>query len=155
MANNGQSAHIEFIKDFLRKGENRKSILSKFVQKWPNLSTKTFDRRLDAARSSYEAELATISEQTNTSIANEVESRKMKILSSLERQEILTKIALGELEVEQLLVAKDGIKKVKVKPTHADIKSAVAELNKMGGDYAPAKQNITINKIGIDADIYE
>lgn len=154
MAKPFESAQIEFIKDCIRKGEQRKDILQKFAKKYKT-SIKTFDNRLKAAQTSIRAELATISEQANISIANEVEARTMKILSSLERQAILTEIALGELEAEHLVVTKEGIKKVKVKPTHADIKSAVAELNKMAGDYAPAKQNITINKIGIDADIYE
>lgn len=153
--NNGEQAQVQFVLNCLRSGQNRKEVMANFGHEWPNVSTKTIDRRLIAAKKQYEAELATISKLTDESIATEVEARKIRVLSVIERQELLTKMALGELEVEQSIVTKHGIEIVKVKPSHNDIKSAIAELNKMGGDYAPTKTNITVNKIGVDADEYE
>jgi pyruvate-formate lyase-activating enzyme len=144
MVNSGKAVHIEFIKDLLRKGKKRNEILSTFVKRWQGMSERSIDRRIKEATKAFELELKDIEAETTKSTAKEVEARKMKILSVLDRQEILTKIANGELEVEQVIVTKDGIKKIKVKPSHNDIKSSIAELNKMDGSYAATKQETIV-----------
>lgn len=152
-----ETAQINFIADCLRKGEQRKEILGKFGKKWEKVSRTTFDRRLRQAEAHVASEQQRIKEQAEQDVVKEADALKSKILTSLERQAILSDMAKGELETEVLLVTKDGIKKAKAKPTHAERRAAIAELNKMSGDYAPAKSVVTISKLGIDAieDKYE
>jgi len=146
-----ETAQINFIADCLRKGEQRKEILGKFGKKWEKVSRTTFDRRLRQAEAHVASEQQRIKEQAEQEVVKEADALKSKILTSLERQAILSDMAKGELETEVLLVTKDGIKKAKAKPTHAERRAAIAELNKMSGDYAPAKSVVTIAKLGIDA----
>jgi len=146
-----ETAQINFIADCLRKGEQRKEILGKFGKKWEKVSRTTFDRRLRQAEAHVASEQQRIKEQAEQDVVKEADALKSKILTSLERQAILSDMAKGELETEVLLVTKDGIKKAKAKPTHAERRAAIAELNKMSGDYAPAKSVVTISKLGIDA----
>ena len=146
-----ETAQINFIADCLRKGEQRKEILGKFGKKWESVSRTTFDRRLRQAEAHVASEQQRIKEQAEQDVVKEADALKSKILTSLERQAILSDMAKGELETEVLLVTKDGIKKAKAKPTHAERRAAIAELNKMSGDYAPAKSVVTIAKLGVDA----
>lgn len=134
-----EQTQVNFIADCLRKGEQRKVILGKFGKKWVNVSRTTFDRRLRQAETHVAGEQARIKEQAEQEVAKEADALKSKILTSFERQAILSEMAKGELETEVLLVTKDGIKKAKAKPTHAERRAAIAELNKMGGDYASEK----------------
>ena len=152
-----ETAQINFIADCLRKGEQRKEILGKFGKKWEKVSRTTFDRRLRQAEAHVASEQQRIKEQAEQEVVKEADALKSKILTSLERQAILSDMAKGELETEVLLVTKDGIKKAKAKPTHAERRAAIAELNKMSGDYAPAKSIVTVTKVGLDAieDKYE
>ena len=146
-----ETAQINFIADCLRKGEQRKEILGKFGKKWEKVSRTTFDRRLRQAEAHVASEQQRIKEQAEQDVVKEADALKSKILTSLERQAILSDMAKGELETEVLLVTKDGIKKAKAKPTHAERRAAIAELNKMSGDYAPAKSIVTVTKVGLDA----
>ena len=134
-----EQAQVNFIADCLRKGEQRKDILAKFVKKWQKAGTRTFDRRLKVAQAAVQEEQKRIRATAEDNVAKEADALKSKILTSFERQAILSEMAKGELETEVLLVTKDGIKKAKAKPTHAERRAAIAELNKMGGDYAAEK----------------
>lgn len=142
MAKANEQAQIDFIADLLRKGHQRKDILGKFGKKWEKVSRTTFDRRLRDAEKQMQSELKQINERTEESIKKEVEARKTKILTALERQEILAKIALGELEIEQEVATNTGVKIVRLKPDFNERKGAIAELNKMDGSYAPAKSEV-------------
>lgn len=142
MAKSNEATQIDFIADLLRKGNQRKDILAKFGKKWQTASQRTFDRRLKAAEKQMQSELKQINERTEESIKKEVEARKTKILTALERQEILAKIALGELEIEQEVATNTGVKIVRLKPDFNERKGAIAELNKMDGSYAPAKSEV-------------
>ena len=146
-----QTQQVAFIVDFLRKGEQRKTIMANFVNKWRGTSPRTFDRRLKLAEDALRAEQQRIRVIAEDGVIKETESLKSKILTYQDRQRILSDIARGEMEVEKLIVTKDGIKKAKCKPDHTDIKNAISELNKMGGDYAPIKQAIT-DSLGNDKD---
>lgn len=141
-----EQAQVNFIADCLRKGEQRKLILGKFGNKWVNVSRTTFDRRLRQAETQVAEEQARIKEQAEQEVSKEAGVLKSKILTSLERQAILSEMARGELETEVLLVTKDGIKKAKAKPTHAERRAAIAELNKMEGSYQPASVNLNVVK---------
>ena len=106
-----ETAQINFIADCLRKGEQRKEILGKFGKKWEKVSRTTFDRRLRQAEAHVASEQQRIKEQAEQDVVKEADALKSKILTSLERQAILSDMAKGELETEVLLVTKDGIKK--------------------------------------------
>jgi hypothetical protein len=134
-----EQAQIEFIKDCLRKGEQRGEVLAKFVKKWQKVGIRTFDRRLKVSQQAVQSEQKRIQLEAEGNVAKKVEALESKIMTAIERQEILAEMARGELETEVLLVTKDGIKKAKAKPTHAERRAAIAELNKMDGSYSPDK----------------
>lgn len=70
---------------------------------------------------------------------NAIEARKKAIMTSDERKELLTKIANGELKIKKPFVIAGKIMEYSSEPDHADRMKAAAELNRMEGDYAPAK----------------
>jgi len=146
-----QQKQINYILDRLRKGKERAEILQEFTKAYKKQSTKTFDNRLKIARAQFESERQLIQQEAEKGIQKDIEALKSKILTPVERLVILSDMAKGELETEVLLVTKDGIKKAKAKPTHAERRAAIAELNKMSGDYAPAKSIVTVTKVGLDA----
>lgn len=139
MAKVGEVAQIEFIKDLLRKGLDRKTVLAKVVKKWQNLSTRVIDRRLNEAKKQLQAEIKQIEAGTQEGVQKEIEARKEKILTVVERMEILSSIARGEIPLTKPIVVDKSIELIKVVPDWMDRKSAIAELNKMQGEYAPAK----------------
>lgn len=134
---------VEFIKDCLRAGLKRNGILSKFANRWQDISTRTFDRRLKDAETSMQTELKAIATRTEESICKEVEARTAKILTSIERQEILTQIALGQIKLKKLIVCDGVIEEREVVSDWADRKNAIAELNRMDGSYAPVTADLT------------
>ena len=66
------------------------------------------------------------------------------IADAAERMQILTKILRGELTVDEEVITMSGRQVLTVEPSFADRRAAIAELNKMAGDYAPAKTETTI-----------
>lgn len=90
-----------------------------------------------------QTELQAIQTRTEESIAREVEARTAKILTQIERQEILTQIALGQIPLKKPMVCDGKIELIDVVPDWMDRKSAIAELNRMDGSYAAAKTDIT------------
>jgi hypothetical protein len=69
------------------------------------------------------------------------EIAQMNILTSAQRMEILSNIAQGKLKVKKPFVIGGKVLEYPSEPDHTDIKNAIAELNKMQGDYAPTKIN--------------
>jgi hypothetical protein len=67
------------------------------------------------------------------------------IMSVEERKAILTQIGRGEIPLMKYIVCDGEIQQKEVVPTWRDRRDAVAELNKMEGDYAPLKKDITTN----------
>ena len=119
MTKPNEAVKIEFIKDCLRKGEDRRTIMAKYTKKWQK-STRSFDRMLKRAKDSLGAEIKQIETKTQENIQKEINDRKSKIMTSLDRQELLSTIANSS-------------------KFDSDRIRAMAELNKMAGDYAPAK----------------
>ena len=140
MATSANTIQIEFIKEYLRKGGKRNFILSKFVQKWPKMSERTFTRRLKAAEEAMLIENKAIQDKVEQEVAKEVEARKLDIMDAMERKAILTQIARGEIPLTKPIVVDKELKHIEVVPDWMDRKAAIAELNKMDGDYAPIKQ---------------
>lgn len=135
----------EFIKECLRKGEKRIDILAKFNKKYQNKNTRVFDARLKIAGEAIQAEFDYIASKVNEGIEKAIKERTGKIMSVIERQEILTAIGRGELEREEVFIDKGQPKKIKVKPDFNDMKGGIAELNKMGGDYAATKSEVKLD----------
>ena len=157
--NANYAVQIEFIKDLLRKGDKRKDILDKFAKKWQNSSTTTFDRRLKAAIMQYKEELKLLKSKTDDNIGKEAEARKNKIMGVLERQEFLCLVIKGEIVFPTKKVIwhnpSNDYKTITVNdlPNGQERLKALAELNKMCGDYAAAKQDITITNSVSDTDM--
>ena len=108
------------------------------------LPSSTFDRYWAEASKRYKARLDAIEEATTkAAVSMEIKALKKAILSKHERQEILTQIAKGEIPLVKHIVCDGVIQEVDVVPAWADRRAAIAELNKMEGDYAPIKKDIT------------
>lgn len=135
---------IEFVKNLLRKGKDRKFILQEFTNTYKGRSVKTFDNRLKIAREQIQVEFKTIEKRTELGIAKEVEERKLKAMTLAERVDILSKIANGEIPLTKPLVCNGKIELIDVVPDYADRKNAIAELNKMDGSYAPTKSQVEL-----------
>ena len=108
------------------------------------LPSSTFDRYWAEASKRFKARLDAIEEATTkAAVLMEIKALKKAILSKHERQEILTQIAKGEIPLVKHIVCDGVIQEVDVVPAWADRRAAIAELNKMEGDYAPVKKDIT------------
>lgn len=153
-----QHIQIEFIKDCLRKGEERKVILPKFTKTYRK-QEKTFNTRLKEARKAIQSEQQHIKLEAEKGIQKDIEALKSKIMTPIERQTIL---ADSIRDFEDKLAGKKPFtffQGQKIVNSHnagvfmlpIDTQTAVkkvirelmAELNKMGGDYAPQKTDIT------------
>ena len=108
------------------------------------LPSSTFDRYWAEASKRFKARLDAIEEATTKiAVSMEIKALKKAILGKHERQEILTQIAKGEIPLVKHIVCDGVIQEVDVVPAWADRRAAIAELNKMEGDYAPIKKDIT------------
>lgn len=140
-----QHKQVEFIKDCLRKGEERKIILPKFTTIYRK-SEKTFNNRLKEARKSIQGEHQRIQQEAEKGIQKEILDRKSKIMTSIERQEYLTRVLNGEVKTKQPFVVGGKIMEYPAEPTLAEKLKALAELNKMQGDYAATKSEISVTE---------
>jgi hypothetical protein len=68
------------------------------------------------------------------------------IASAVERMQILTKIARGEMVVVQQAVFEGQAISYVTKPSFGDIKAAINELNKMDGSHKPIELDVTVVK---------
>lgn len=94
--------------------------------------------------SQLKAENKAISLATKTEAAKELAPNS--IADVAERMQKLTSMMRGELEREDVVFVEGQPKKIKVKPTFSDMRGAIVELNKMCGDYAPAKSEVSISE---------
>ena len=103
----------------------------------------TFDRYWGEASKRYKARLDAIEEATTkAAVSMEIKALKKAILSRHERQELLSKLATGEIRSWREVVTESGVIKLEYYSA-AEAKQNIAELNKMDGDYAPVKKDIT------------
>ena len=72
-----------------------------------------------------------------------IEARKKAIMTSDDRKELLTKIATGEFRFKKPFVINGKIMEYSSEPDVVERMKAIAELNKMEGDYAPSKVDHT------------
>lgn len=125
------------------------------VEKW-QLAERTFDRYWTEASQRYLA--ASQSEQKakdDLRIQMETEAFKSKILTRLERMEILSEIARGEIPLTKHIVCDGVIQEREVVPAWMDRKAALAELNKMDGEYAPIRKDITSGGEQLPAPVFK
>ena len=103
----------------------------------------TFDRYWGEASKRFKARLDAIEEATTkVAVSMEVKALKKAILSKHERQELLSKLATGEIRSWREVVTEAGVIKLEYYSA-SEAKQNIAELNKMEGDYAPIKKDIT------------
>ncbi len=139
--------HIEFI-NLVASGEsqstaykatvgNKSATIAQVKSKASNLAKKY------AVLINEERErLRKVVEAANDSKVSEI--AQMNIMGKAERMELLTKMAKGELKIKTPFVIAGKIMEYPAEPTASDRRAAIAELNKMAGDYAPAKTETTI-----------
>ena len=87
--------------------------------------------------------LRKVVEAANDSKVSEIAQKR--IMSLVERMEWLTKLVDGTIKAKRPFVVGGKIMEYPEEPSHSDRVKALAELNKMDGSYAPAKQDITTN----------
>ena len=159
-----QEKQINFILAELRNGSERATILQKFTKSYKS-STKTFDNRLKIAKERFSVESERINKQTEQVLTDvQKDALKSGLKSKLEKQLSLQK----QIEkIEKILEdgeTPDTIIDVKtsssfditrkitaIERSHLmkTLREITAELNKMAGDYAPAKTETTL-KLGKD-----
>lgn len=124
-------------------GITRAEALAMNSEKW-QIPTRTFDRYWAEASTRYLAANESAKKAVEVVRVQEIEKRASKgILSREERIQILSEIARGELALKKYIVCNKQIVKKTIYPDYKDRKEAVAEINKMEGDYAPIKKDIT------------
>jgi len=110
--------------------------------KW-QLADRTFVRYWNEARTRF----SELSERTQIAFADiylegKKEALKKAILNKHERMELLTKLATGEIPTWREVITDAGIQKLEYY-SGAEAKAAIAEINKMDGEYAPIRKDIT------------
>lgn len=110
------------------------------------LSETTFARYWAEANRQYKAINEEIKEQAAQTLKDAAKDRlNRSIMTKAERMEVLTSIANGTLQFIRQVPSKFGPQEILSVPDYNDRKGAIAELNKMDGDYAPVKKDITSN----------
>ena len=136
---------IDAIIKQIEKGKAYGTTLAQFVTKW-HISKRTFDRYWKIANEQHtekqqdiKSKLAIIDEKAA------IDARKKAIMSADDRKEWLTKMIMGEMKAKRPFVIGGKIMEYPEDPSHTDRLKALAELNKMEGDYAPTKTQIDAN----------
>lgn len=131
---------IELIVELIEKGSTYSVALAEISVKRQLCAARTFDRHWQAAVKQHTDKQAEIKKEiTAQDKKMALAVRKTAVLSSQKRQEILSKMALGILRLPKYYVVGGKLVKRLVEPDHTDVKGAIAELNKMQGDYMPKK----------------
>src|SRR3990172_2415211 len=126
---------IKLILFDLKKGIDKPTIFQKLSDTYNN-SLKSFYNYYEVAEIQYKEfmvkALPIIEAKEMEAMA---EFAKAGILSRLERQKILTQIALGEIPLVKHIVCDKMIEQVEIVPNWSDRKNAIDILNKMDGSY--------------------
>ncbi len=138
-------AQVEFIKDHLRQGKGYDFINRLFADRWPEMTQHQWGDRLRRANQQMLLEQQSITERANQLVELQAHQRATRILGVVERKEILTQIALGQLTVNKPINVGGKIEYVACEPDFTDRRNAIAELNKIDGSYQPFRADITTN----------
>ncbi len=139
-------AHTEFIR-LVANGENQSDAYSLTS---PNKSLTKGTIKVESSKlaKKYAKQIAE-QRQKNKDIvdsANKIElqeTSKMHLMSVARRMEILSDIAEGKIPLKKPMVCDGVIELIEIVPDWMDRRNAIAELNKMTGDYATIKTDIT------------
>lgn len=133
--------HLEIIKLF-EKGNTSNANIYELLRTKYRLMKQRYIKMYHEALNKWQGlkEKAT-EEQVSTNTKKALESA---VMSKLDRQLFLTKIIKGEVKIKKPFVIAGKIKEHPVLPDAMDRLKAIAELNKMDGDYAPTKINANI-----------
>lgn len=143
MEKSNKQVQIDFIVSCLEKADSRAMILSKISKKW-QINTRTVDRLLKTAKEQHSAKQQAISKAAlGNSTLKALKGLKSNIFTAIERMEYLKKVIKGEVKIKKPFVVLGEIVDHEVDPDHSDRLRAIAELNKMCGDYAPTKTDVT------------
>jgi hypothetical protein len=117
------------------------------------LSSKTFDRRLQAASSALRAQQARIQQDDDQLSIEKLKERGKTLMAAYERKALLASIARGEIEITSKKPCWDNLQKKFVMvpiletPDHQSRIRAISELNRMEGSYAPDKLELSEKRI--------
>lgn len=150
MAKASRQTIIDAIVKEIELGKPRGYVLGKIGKKW-GISRTTFDRHWKTANDQHSELQRKAKEAADKVYIQQMEqAAKEAVMSKIEKQEVLTKIARGLIPLKKAMVVDGSIEYIEVVPDWMDRKNAIAELNKMSGDYAAIKQSVTISKVGKD-----
>ena len=139
---------IEAIVVLLRKGKGYSEILIQVGTKW-DIPRSTFSRHFRNATQMHTEEQEVIkAAKAKLDLQSALNERKSQIADVLERKEILTQIARGQIPLRKAVVVDGSLEYYEVVPEWMDRKSAIAELNKMEGEYEPNKVEIS-GQVGV------
>lgn len=151
-------AILEAIVLQLRKGKGYSEIFGHICTKW-DLSRSTFSNywKIATLRHTQEQDIIKTAKH-ELDIQSALNERKSQIADVLERKEILTQILRGQIPLRKAVVVAGALEYYDVIPDWMDRRAAIAELNKMEGEYAPTKVKvlgaIELFKFGYDDDEY-
>ena len=144
-AKNGKIHRIEQMKDMLRAGLDRAEILKKLIKTY-KVSIATMDNELKVARQAIKSEQDTKEKILQDKISEQLKSDlNASIASDLELEVILSKIATGNVEIEEWVKDKMVLRNT----SPLEVISAIREIYKKRGSYAPVKTAQT-NSAGQD-----
>ena len=150
MGKNKQNIVDEIVKE-VEQGKSFSTVLGLNGTKW-NLPRTTFARYWKIANEQHNKKQHAIKKAVDAvDTAAAIESRKLAIMTANERKKYLTKIILGEIEVPYKEIKWDANQKKFVTISFVELAShptriaAIAELNKMEGDYAPTRAPVDEN----------
>lgn len=140
---------VDFIVTRLRLGEGRGEVLARFGKKWQD-APRTFDRLLKVAQEQHTEEQGRIKiELEMISTEAQKNALKLAIFTADERKQLLSKIISGERIIKKPMIVNGKVVNVPVEADFSDISRAIAELNKMEGDYKPVTTNVNVNSVGL------
>jgi len=141
---NKQVVLDSIIKD-IEQGVPRRNILATVGGKW-RIAPRTFDRYWKTANEQHAAKQQIIKKEIEkVDKAEAVMARKRQIADANERKEVLTKIMRGQIKLKKPMAIGSKLKMITVTPDWMDRKNAIAELNKMEGDYAATKGEFIVS----------
>jgi len=137
---NRDSIIAELVSDMDFFGLNYTKALAGSIEKW-RIAPRTFDRYWALAKKEYEGQQQEVrAARLEVLIEAEVAKVKAGIMDKHERMEVLSQIARAEITLQREVLSSDGIQALTVVPEYNDRKAAIAELNKMDGEYAPIRK---------------
>ena len=135
---------IDAIIKEIEQGKSYTQALAANGETW-RIPSRTFDRYWKTANEQHTtAQQAIKIKLIDIDTQAAIDARKKAIMSAEDRKEYLTKILMGEVKIKQPFVVSGKIMEYPAEPSINDRLKALAELNKMEGDYAPTKVHQTI-----------